>query len=159
MKENFDKVSFGDGETNFFGANSTKELNSILQSAGKYDLRSIASKVGLNCNYSSTILKDMIVKAFREYQARNAPVQAPKEMFKDAPESVLKMMKSVGKVGEEERAKRMESDQRKRTSLGVNKPELQTLAKPEKKKRPTKKVAKKSPKKRAVKKTLNKKNK
>ena len=64
------------------------------------------------------ILKDMILKEFRSYQAKNSPIPAPKQMFANASEDVIDMLKSVGDVASEKRDERMKEDQNKRTSFG-----------------------------------------
>ena len=106
MDNNFDSVSYGDGETNFFGAKSSAELRIKLDSYGKAELRGLASKAGLNPNYDKPVLRDMIMKAFKEYQAKNSPIPAPKQMFANASEDVKDMIKSVGKVKQDEAQKK-----------------------------------------------------
>ena len=118
MDNKFEQVSYGDGETNFFGAKTAAELQDRLASFSKPELRGLASKVGLNPNYKSTILKDMILKEFRSYQANNSPIPAPKQMFANATEDVIDMLKSVGDIASEKRDERMKEDQNKRTSFG-----------------------------------------
>ena len=118
MDNKFEQVSYGDGETNFFGAKTAAELQDRLASFSKPELRGLASKVGLNPNYKSTILKDMILKEFRSYQANNSPIPAPKQMFANATEDVIDMLKSVGDIASEKRGERMKEDQDKRTSFG-----------------------------------------
>jgi hypothetical protein len=118
MDNKFEQVSYGDGETNFFGTKTTAELRDKLASCSKPELRGLASKVGLNPNYKSTVLKDMILKEFRSYQANNSPIPAPKQMFSKASEDVIYMLKSVGDIASEKREVRMKEDQNKRTSFG-----------------------------------------
>ena len=78
----------------------------------------MASKVGLNPNNVGHVLKDMILKEFRSYQANNSPIPAPKQMFANASEDVIDMLKSVGDIASEKRDERMKEDQNKRTSFG-----------------------------------------
>jgi len=118
MDNKFEQVSYGDGETNFFGAKSTEELKNKLDTSNKSELRGLASKVGLNPNNVGHVLKDMILKEFRSYQANNSPIPAPKQMFANASEDVIDMLKSVGDIASEKRDERMKEDQNKRTSFG-----------------------------------------
>ena len=118
MDNEFEQVSYGDGETNFFGAKSTSELKEKLSKSGKVELRGLASKIGINPNYDKPILRDMILKEFRSYQANNSPIPAPKQMFANASEDVIDMLKSVGDIASEKRDERMKEDQNKRTSFG-----------------------------------------
>lgn len=118
MDNKFEQVSYGDGETNFFGAKSTEELKNKLDTSNKSELRGLASKVGLNPNNVGHVLKDMILKEFRSYQAKNSPIPAPKQMFSEASEDVIDMLKSVGDIASEKRDERMKEDQNKRTSFG-----------------------------------------
>ena len=118
MDNKFEQVSYGDGETNFFGAKSTSELKEKLSKSGKVELRGLASKIGINPNYDKPILRDMILKEFRSYQANNSPIPAPKQMFANASEDVIDMLKSVGDIASEKRDDRMKEDQNKRTSFG-----------------------------------------
>jgi hypothetical protein len=118
MDNKFEQVSYGDGETNFFGAKSTAELKNKLDASNKSELRGLASKVGLNPNNVGHVLKDMILKEFRSYQAKNSPIPAPKQMFANASEDVIDMLKSVGDIASEKRDERMKEDQNKRTSFG-----------------------------------------
>lgn len=106
MDNNFDNVSYGDGQTNFFGAKSSAELQAKLANCSKTELRGLASKAGLNPNYTSHILRDMIAKAFREYQAKNSPIPAPKQMFANASEDVKDMIKSVGEISQDKKEKK-----------------------------------------------------
>ena len=46
--DNFENVSFGNGQNNYFGAETTAELTEKLASYSKPELRGLASKVGLN---------------------------------------------------------------------------------------------------------------
>ena len=121
MDNNFDNVSYGDGQTNFFGAKSSAELQGKLANCSKAELRGLASKVGLNPNYTSHILRDMIAKAFREYQAKNAPIPAPKQMFSEASEDVKDMIASVGKVRQDEREEKKRVSSKKKTGKSKNK--------------------------------------
>ena len=118
MDNKFEQVSYGDGETNFFGAKSTEELKNKLDTSNKSELRGLASKVGLNPNNVGHVLKDMILKEFRSYQAKNSPIPAPKQIFSEASEDVIDMLKSVGDIASEKREQRMREDQNKRTSFG-----------------------------------------
>ena len=104
----FENISYGDGQTNFFGAQSTSELIVKLNSYGGSELRGLAGKIGINPNGATNnqMLRDMIVKEFRLYKAKNSPIEAPKQMFANADEDVIKMMESVGKINQEEREKR-----------------------------------------------------
>jgi hypothetical protein len=104
--DNFENVSFGNGQNNYFGAETTAELKEKLASYGKAELRGLASKVGLNPNHTQTNLRDMILKSFREYKAKNSPIPAPKPMFAEASEEIQDMIKSVGKVNADEKAKK-----------------------------------------------------
>lgn len=104
--DNFENVSFGNGENNYFGAETTAELTDKLGSYAKSELRGLASKVGLNPNYPSRILKDMILKEFRSYKAKNSPIPAPKPMFAEASSEIKDMLESVGKVKADEQAKK-----------------------------------------------------
>jgi len=104
--DNFENVSFGNGQNNYFGAETTAELTEKLASCGKAELRGLASKVGLNPNYTSAILKNMILKEFESYKAKNSPIPAPKPMFSEASEEIQDMIKSVGKVNADEKAKK-----------------------------------------------------
>jgi hypothetical protein len=104
--DNFENVSFGNGQNNYFGAETTAELREKLASCNKPDLRGLASKVGLNPNYPSRVLKDMILKEFRSYKAKNSPIPAPKQMFTEASEEIQDMLKSVGEVNSDEKAKK-----------------------------------------------------
>lgn len=118
MDNKFEQVSYGDGETNFFGAKSSNELSDKLANSSKAEIKGLAAKVGLNPNYTNPILKDMILKEFRSYQAKNSPIPAPKQMFANASEDVVDMLKSVGDIASEKRDERMKEDQNKRTSFG-----------------------------------------
>lgn len=118
MDNEFEQVSYGDGETNFFGAKSSSELKSKLENCGKAEIRGLASRVGLNPNHSKSQLRDMILKEFRSYQAKNSPIPAPKQMFSSASEDVIDMLKSVGDIASEKKEERMKEDQNKRTSFG-----------------------------------------
>ena len=104
--DNFENVSFGNGQNNYFGAETTAELQQKLSNYTKPELRGLASKVGLNPNYSASVLKDMIFKEFRSYKAKNSPIPAPKQMFAEASEEIQDMLKSVGKVSADEKAKK-----------------------------------------------------
>jgi len=104
--DNFENVSFGNGQNNYFGAETTAELTEKLASYSKPELRGLASKVGLNPNYPSRVLRDMILKEFRSYKAKNSPIPAPKQMFAEASEEIQDMLKSVGKVNADEKAKK-----------------------------------------------------
>lgn len=104
--DNFENVSFGNGQNNYFGAETTAELTEKLASYSKSDIRGLASKVGLNPNYPSRTLKDMILKEFRFYKAKNSPIPAPKPMFSEASEDIKDMMKSIGKVDQDEKDKK-----------------------------------------------------
>jgi hypothetical protein len=55
--DNFENVSFGNGQNNYFGAETTAELREKLASYGKAELRGLASKVGLNPNYHKVHLR------------------------------------------------------------------------------------------------------
>ena len=118
MDNKFEQVSYGDGETNFFGAKSTSEMKEKLSKSGKTELRGLASKIGINPNYDKPILREMILDEFRSYQAKNSPIPAPKQMFSEASEDVIDMLKSVGDIASEKREERMNEDQNKRTSFG-----------------------------------------
>jgi len=118
MDNKFEQVSYGDGETNFFGAKSTSEMKEKLSKSGKTELRGLASKIGINPNYDKPILREMILDEFRSYQAKNSPIPAPKQMFSEASEDVIDMLKSVGDIASEKREERMKEDQNKRTSFG-----------------------------------------
>ncbi len=107
--DNFENVSFGNGENNYFGAETTAELTDKLGSYGKSELRGLASKVGLNPNHPTRTLKDMILKEFRSYKAKNSPIPAPKPMFAEASQEIQDMIKSVGKVSADEKLKRNRS--------------------------------------------------
>jgi len=104
--DNFENVSFGNGQNNYFGAETTAELREKLASYGKAELRGLASKVGLNPNHTQTNLRSMILQSFREYKAKNSPIPAPKQMFAEASEEIQDMLKSVGKVNADEKAKK-----------------------------------------------------
>src|SRR6056300_1792206 len=104
--DNFENVSFGNGQNNYFGAETTAELQQKLSNYTKPELRGLASKVGLNPNYPSRVLKDVILKEFRAYKAKNSPIPAPKQMFAEASEEIQDMLKSVGKVNADEEAKK-----------------------------------------------------
>jgi hypothetical protein len=104
--DNFENVSFGNGQNNYFGAETTAELTEKLASCSKPDIRGLASKVGLNPNYPNRTLKDMILKEFRFYKAKNSPIPAPKPMFAEASEDIKDMMKSVGTVNQDEKDKK-----------------------------------------------------
>ena len=104
--DDFENVSYGNGQNNYFGAETSAQLEEKLNSISKSELRGLASKVGLNPNYNSRTLKDMIKKAFREYKAKNSPIPAPKPMFSEASEDIQDMIKSVGKVSQDEKAKK-----------------------------------------------------
>ena len=106
MDNNFDNVSYGDGQTNFFGAKSSAELQQKLKNCSTSELRGLASKVGLNPNHKKVNLNSMIIKAFREYQAKNAPIPAPKKMFSNASEDLKDMISSVSKIREDEMQKK-----------------------------------------------------
>ena len=106
MDNNFDNISYGDGQTNFFGAKSSVELKGKLDTYGKSELRGLASKAGINPNYDKPILREMIMKAFKEYQAKNSPIPAPKQMFANASEDVKDMIKSVGEVSQDKKEKK-----------------------------------------------------
>ena len=118
MDNKFEQVSYGDGETNFFGVKSTAELQEKLKNISKSELRGLASKVGLNPNRTGRDLKQMLLNEFRSYQAKTSPVPAPKQMFANASEDVIDMLKSVGDIASEKRDERMKEDQNKRTSFG-----------------------------------------
>jgi hypothetical protein len=104
--DNFENVSYGNGQNNYFGAETSAQLEEKLNSLTKSEIRGLASKVGLNPNYHNRTLKDMIKKAFREYKAKNSPIPAPKQMFAEASEEIKDMLKSVGKVSADEKAKK-----------------------------------------------------
>jgi len=118
MDNKFEQVSYGDGETNFFGVKSTSELEKKLENISKAEIRGLASKVGLNPNRTRRDLKQMLLNEFRSYQAKNSPIPAPKQMFANASEDVIDMLKSVGDIASEKRDERMKEDQNKRTSFG-----------------------------------------
>ena len=118
MDNEFEQVSYGDGETNFFGVKSTSELEKKLENISKAEIRGLASKVGLNPNRTRRDLKQMLLNEFRSYQAKNSPIPAPKQMFANASEDVIDMLKSVGDIASEKRDERMKEDQNKRTSFG-----------------------------------------
>ena len=118
MDNKFEQVSYGDGETNFFGVKSTAELREKLSNSNLSEVRGLASKIGLNPNYTKHALRDMILKEFKSYQANNSPIPAPKQMFANASEDVIDMLKSVGDIASEKRDERMKEDQNKRTSFG-----------------------------------------
>lgn len=121
MDYNFDNVSYGDGQTNFFGAKSSAELRGKLEGCGKVELRGLASKIGINPNYDKPILRDMILKAFKEYQAKNAPIPAPKQMFSEASEDLKDMIASVGKVRQDEREAKKRVGSKKKTGKSKKK--------------------------------------
>lgn len=102
----FENVSYGDGQTNFFGAQTSAELREKLNNYGKFELRGLAAKIGINPNYSNSTLKNLILQEFRIYKAKNSPIPAPETMFANASEDIIKMMKSVGTINQEEREKR-----------------------------------------------------
>lgn len=104
--DNFENVSFGNGQNNYFGAETTAELQGKLDTLSRAEVRGLASKVGLNPNYDRPILKEMIIKAFREYKAKNSPIPAPKQMFAEASEEIQDMLKSVGEVNADKKAKK-----------------------------------------------------
>jgi len=118
MDNKFEQVSYGDGETNFFGVKSTAELREKLSNSNLSEVRGLASKIGLNPNYTKHALRDMILKEFKSYQANNSPIPAPKQMFANASEDVIDMLKSVGDIASEKREERMKEDQNKRSSFG-----------------------------------------
>ena len=140
MKDKIEQISYGDGETNFFGAQTSQELQEILNKSNYFEQQALAAKVGVSPRHNKGHIKGAIVQAFREYQGRNGPKSQPKPMFADAPEDVVQMIASVGKIGEEEREKRMREDQKKRTSIENAKPEPKA-------EKAAKKVAKKATKK------------
>jgi hypothetical protein len=111
--DNFENVSYGNGQNNYFGAETSAELKKKLASYGKSELRGLASKVGLNPNYDKSILRDMILKEFKSYKAKNSPIPAPKPMFTEASEDIQDMIKSVGKVNADERAKKKWTSKKK----------------------------------------------
>ena len=121
MKDKIAQISYGDGETNFFGAHSSQELQEKLSKYNYFELQGLAAKVGVNPRHNKGHIKGMIMQAFREYQGRNGPKPQPKPMFADASEDVIQMLTSVGKIGEEERKKRMDEDQKKKFSDPVPK--------------------------------------
>jgi len=104
--DNFENVSFGNGQNNYFGVETTAELKEKLSSCDKSELRGLASKVGLNPNYNRAILQEMILKEFRSYKAKNSPIPAPKQMFAEASEEIQDMLKSVGEVNADKKAKK-----------------------------------------------------
>jgi hypothetical protein len=104
--DNFENVSFGNGQNNYFGAETTAELKEKLAYYGKSELRGLASKLGLNPNYDKPILRDIILKEFQFYKAKNSPIPAPKPMFSEASEDIKDMMKSIGKVDQDEKDKK-----------------------------------------------------
>ena len=104
--DNFENVSFGNGQNNYFGAETTAELREKLASCGKAELRGLASKIGINPNYDKATLRDVILKEFKSYKAKNSPIPAPKPMFAEASEEIQDMLKSVGKVAADEKAKK-----------------------------------------------------
>lgn len=106
------EISYGDGETNYFGAQSSKELQEKLDKADKFELRGLASKVGVNPSHNKQLLKELIMKEFKHYIGRNGPKQAPKQMFANADKNsdVFKMMESVAKINAEEKEKRKKKE-------------------------------------------------
>ena len=104
--DNFENVSFGNGQNNYFGAETTAELTEKLKDISRSEIRGLASKVGLNPNYDRPILKDMILKEFKSYKAKNSPIASPKQMFAEAAEEIQDMLKSVGEVNADEKAKK-----------------------------------------------------
>jgi len=104
--DNFENVSYGNGQNNYFGAETMDELLAKLDSCSKSEIRGLAGKIGLNPNHKFTTVKDMILKEFRSYKAKNSPIPAPTPMFADASEDIQDMIKSVGKVSQDEKAKK-----------------------------------------------------
>lgn len=104
--DNFENVSYGNGQNNYFGAETSAELKEKLASYGKAELRGLASKVGLNPNHDKHILRDMILKEFKSYKAKNSPIPAPKPMFSEADAEIKDMLESVGKIKADEQAKK-----------------------------------------------------
>lgn len=115
MENQFKEVSYGDGETNFFGVQSSRELKEKLENIDKFELRGLASKVGLNPNYNKYQLKEMILKEFKSYIGRNGPKSSPKQMFANASDNddIIKMMESVKGINSEDRKRRYEENQKK----------------------------------------------
>ena len=111
--DNFENVSYGNGQNNYFGAETSAELKKKLASCGKSELRGLASKVGLNPNYDKSILRDMILKEFQSYKAKNSPIPAPKPMFAEASSEIKDMLESVGKVKADEQAKKKWTSKKK----------------------------------------------
>ena len=143
MKDQIEQISYGDVESNFFGAQTSQELKERLEKADKFELRGLASKVGINPSNNNAHLRELILKSFREYQARNGPRPQPKQMFAEASEDVIQMLTSIGKIGEEERDKRMAEAQKERTSIDRLQPQPEPEAKKAVKKR-VKKASKKT---------------
>jgi len=104
--DDFENVSYGNGQNNYFGVETSAELEEKLANISKPELRGLASKVGLNPNHAKERLKSMIKQSFREYKAKNSPIPAPKPMFSEASEDIQDMIKSVGKVSQDEKAKK-----------------------------------------------------
>ena len=104
--DNFENVSYGNGQNNYFGVETSAQLEEKLTNISTSELRGLASKVGLNPNHAKVRLKDMIRYSFREYKAKNSPIPAPKQMFTEASEEIQDMLKSVGKVNADEKAKK-----------------------------------------------------
>lgn len=104
--DNFENVSYGNGQNNYFGAETAAELREKLALCGKFELRGLASKVGLNPNYDKPILREMILKEFQSYKAKNSPIPAPKQMFAEASSEIQDMIKAVGKISQDEKSKK-----------------------------------------------------
>jgi hypothetical protein len=111
--DNFENVSYGNGQNNYFGAETSAELKEKLASYGKSELRGLASKVGINPNYDKSILRDIILKEFQSYKAKNSPIPAPKPMFAEASSEIKDMLESVGKIKADEQAKKKWTNKKK----------------------------------------------
>ncbi len=112
--DNFENVSYGNGENNYFGADTTEELKAKLASCDRSEIRGLAGKVGLNPNQKITVVKDMILKSFREYKSRNSPIPAPTPMFSDASEEIKDMIQAVSKISQDEKEKKKWGEKKKK---------------------------------------------
>ena len=112
--DNFENVSYGNGENNYFGAETMEELDAKLKTYGRSELRGLASKLGLNPTHSRALMREVIKKSFREYKSRNSPIPAPTPMFSEASEEIKDMIQSVSKISQDEKEKKKWGKKRKK---------------------------------------------
>lgn len=65
------ELSYGIGETNFYGVSTVKDLKEKLDSMRKADMEEMAAKIGVNPFYDRDILIVNIITEFRKFLSRN----------------------------------------------------------------------------------------